>query len=180
MLLLFGFVASTWAVHRAERCLRTKFLLSCCGRQQEEGQWAAAAATAPCSGMRSNGSSRSSTALCRRQRRRSWRGPCRTTLISSSALPCLPSVSCQEAVLLLSHCERLPAHLPACLPLLSDGAFHLRGCSSHFSSCLTIPTLLLNTQVPQYWPVCCLLESASERWREAECGGKLGGRLAAH
>jgi hypothetical protein len=38
VLLLFGFVASTWAVHRAERCLRTKFLLSCCGRQQQEGQ----------------------------------------------------------------------------------------------------------------------------------------------
>jgi hypothetical protein len=50
VLLLFGFVASTWAVHRAERCMRTKFLLSCCGRQQEEGQGAAAAAAQPRAG----------------------------------------------------------------------------------------------------------------------------------
>jgi hypothetical protein len=47
VLLLFGFVASTWAVHRAERRLRTDFLRSCCDGCEEERRDAAQELAAP-------------------------------------------------------------------------------------------------------------------------------------
>ena len=43
VLLLFGFVASTWVVHRAERRLRRAFLVSCRERCEEETRAAVAA-----------------------------------------------------------------------------------------------------------------------------------------